>query len=146
MKINCSHGYFKFEETKPGQFSDFVSTFGFEIVRSGDHFTFEALADAPDYSLAGGTFLGVPTTETYEGPPWEVMRENGLVYNFSLGLIVPILTVVQPISISQSGNFMIAGGMIIPGSIMEDGKRVTDYSAFYLPGYPGFKYGEISYV
>lgn len=144
MKIECLHGYFRFEEDEAGQLAQFSSLFGFDLVRSGDHFTFEDLDEAPDYSIAGGTFLGVPTLSTFEGRPWEVMRENRLVYDFGLGLVVPIDSVITPVKIATAGNFFVSSGMILPGSLTEDGDRVTDYSARFIRDRMNFKYSEVS--
>ncbi len=142
MKLQCIHGYFKFDEVKAGEISDFMNLFGLEIEKVGDHFTFADLVDAPDYSLPGGTFLGCPTLVAFEGQPWEVMRANSIVYDFSKGLVVPIVTIIQTIKVQSAGNFFLAGGMIIPGSVTEDGSRVTDYAAFY--DNPRFKYSEVT--
>lgn len=143
MKIDCRHGFFVFEETEVGQISHFMSLFGLEIERYGDVFTFSDLVDAPDYSLPGGTFLGCPTTEAFEGPPWDVMRANSIVYDFNLGAVVPIISITQVVKIKAAGDALITTGMIIPGSVREDGTRVTDYAAFYDPNRPGFKYSEV---
>lgn len=145
MKIECIHGYFKFEETSPGQLSKFMSRFGFEIERVGDHFTFSDLIEAPDYSIAGGTFLAAPTLETFEGKPWDVMRENRLVYDFSLGIVVPIDLVTQTAKISTAGNVFVANGMLLPGSLTVEGERVTDYAAYFMEDSLRFKYSEITY-
>lgn len=147
MKLNCIHGYFKLEEQRAGEFSDFVSLYGVEIERSGDHFTFADLVDAPDFSLPGGTFLGCPTTELFEGEPWEVMRANGIVYDFSIGEVVPIDSVSKVVNIKSAGNFYAASdmtGMIIPGSVMDDGSRVKDYAAYFIFDRMGFKYSEVA--
>lgn len=143
MIIQCVHGYFKFEENEPGEISKFISLFGLSIERSGDHFTFEDLVDAPTHSIAGGTFLGVPTSVTFQGQPWEVMRANDLVYQFNLGLIMPIASVALPVKLSKSGNILVASGMIVPGSIMEDGSQVTDYLAHYSSFAKTFRYSEV---
>ncbi len=143
MKLKCLHGYFKFSELRAGEVSDFMSLYGLSIERSRDHFTFSDLVDAPKYSIEGGKFLGCPTTKTFEGEPWEVMRENGIVYDFANGLVVPISTITQPVKIQACGNFYFAPGIILPGSIMEDGSRVTDYAAFFLFDRMGFKYSEV---
>lgn len=145
MRIECIHGYFKFTEQSPGDLSRFVSMYELELGRAGDHFTFEDLIDAPRHSIAGGTFLGCPTLQTFEGEPWDVMRENDLVYNFQTGLVVPILTIIQTVSITPAGFYFVAPGMILPGSITDDGSRVTDYSAFFNSDRSTFKYSEIGY-
>ena len=145
MKLTCTHGYFKFEEMQSGQLSHFLSLYDFEIVRAGDHFTFEALKDAPDYSIEGGTFLGAPTLFTFEGMPWDVMRVNRLVYDLSLGIVVPIDTITKSIQLASAGYYTVTTGMIQPGSVMEDGSRITDYAAFYIRDRLNFKYSEIDY-
>lgn len=145
MRIECIHGYFKFTETAAGQISHFMSLFGLEIARSGDHFTFADLVDAPDYSLKGGTFLGAPTTETFEGEPWAVMRANGLVYDFSRGQVVPIDLITQAVQIVATGYYFVTSGMLLPGSITDDGSRVTDYAALFIPDRVNFKYSEVDY-
>lgn len=122
-----------------------MSLFGLEIERNGDHFTFSDLVDAPDYSIAGGAFFGIPTTKTFEGPPWEVMRQNRLVYDFSRGLVVPIDSVLQPVTLASAGHYFLSTGMILPGSVTDDGSRVTDYAAFYNSDRASFKYSEVDY-
>jgi hypothetical protein len=146
MRIECRHGYFVFEELEAGELSQFSSIYGLDFIYSGDHYTFTDLAGAPNYSLPGGSFLGAPTIVAFEGHPWEVMRANGLIYNFILGAIVPLLSVVQTIRIQLSGNIYISNGMILPGSVTDDGSRVTDYAAFY-DGIGGrFQYSEVEYA
>ncbi len=144
MRIDCLHGYFKFTETRSGQLQQFANYFRFDLTRSGDHFTFLDLFDAPKHSIAGGTFLGIPTTATFEGQPWEVMRENGLVYNFITGKIVPIASIVQTAKLDQAATYLVSSGMILPGSITDDG-RVTDYSAHYDAAMSVFRYSEVEY-
>lgn len=142
MKIECIHGYFRFSEWRAGEVSDFVSRYGIPIVRERDHFTFEGLAGAPDYSLPGGDFLGCPTTEAFEGEPWEVMRANELVFDFNSGEVVPIATILQTAKIQASGKFYVSSGMILPGSLTDEGKRVTDYAAFFEN--LSFRYSEVA--
>jgi len=143
VKITCAYGYFKFSETKIGEISDFISRYGLEIELFNGEFIFSDLKDAPDFSIAGGTFLGCPTTETFEGAPWEVMRANRIVYDFSKGEVVPIESILQTVKLKAFGKFFLASGMILPGSIMEDGSRVTDYAAHFVN--PDFKYSAVDY-
>lgn len=143
MRVECIHGYFKFFETRPGQISEFVSRYGLDISRSDDHFTFESLVEAPDFSLPGGEFLGAATTAAFEGKPWEVMRANSLVYDFTKDLVVPIASIIRPAKLSLSGKFYVSDGMILPGSVTEDGSRVKDYAAFYEN--LTFRYSEVGH-
>lgn len=143
LRIESRHGYFVFEEDKSGEMSNFMDRYGIEIERDGPLFTFADLVGAPDFSLVGGTFLGCPTTVAFEGDPWEVMRENNLVYNVAIGLVVPMLTITDRVSLIEVGNFYLADGMIQPGSITDGGLRVTDYSAFFSWDRLDFKYSEV---
>lgn len=146
MRLECLHGYFKFEELEAGQISRFMSLFGLELERSGDHFTFADLVDAPTFSIAGGLYLGAPATETFEGPAWEVMRANRLVYDFNRGLVVPIDLVINFAEASVAGNYLVSTGMIAAGALTKDGSRVTDYAAFYSEAMASFKYSGIEYA
>lgn len=145
MKVNCIHGYFIFTEDAPGEISSFMSAFEVEIARSGDHFTFSDLVDAPNYSLPGGLFLGCPTLLAYEGKPWEVMRANRIVYDFTKGLVVPIDTVILSPVIEAAGDFYVSSGMILPGSLKDAGSRVKDYSAHFSERRQNFLYSEVNY-
>lgn len=145
MTIDCLHGYFKFNETKMGELSDFVSLFELDLVSVDDYFTFKFLENAPDYSIKGGTYLGALATKTFEGQPWEIMRENNLVYDFLSGLVVPISTITDRLSIYKAANYYFSDGLLLPGSVRDDGLRVKDYSAGYVFGSGKFKYSEVKY-
>lgn len=143
MRIDCLHGYFKFTETRPGQLAHFARVFGVELERSGDHHTFSDLVDAPELSIMGGTFLGCPTVKTFAGPPWEIMRENRLVYNFALGLVQPIDLILQRAKLSRAGDYFVSPGMILPGSVTDGGQRVKDYAAHYIEELAQFRYSGV---
>ena len=146
MRVDCLHGYFIFTETKSGQISDFVSQTGLTLVKKDNYYTFEFCENAKDYSLAGLTYLGVPAIETFEGNIWDVFEANAFVYDFVLGIVRPILSVVQKTSISLSGNRYVANGLILPGSITDDGQRVTGYSAWYSRDIKTWNYTAVYYV
>lgn len=147
MQIRCIHGYFIFREQRAGEISDFMSLFeGLELVAKDDYFTFAALVDAPSHSIEGGEVLGVTAIKTFEGKPWEVMRENELVYNFNSGLVVPIDTITRRVELVKAPNYFLSPGLILPGSVTDDGSRVTDYAAWYLFDTNKFKYSEVTSV
>ncbi len=145
MTIKCLHGYFMFDETKIGQISDYLSFYGLPLVKKDTYYTFETLKDAPRYSIKGGFYLGAICTKTFEGEPWEVMRENGLVYNFILDKVVPIASVTQRPNINQAANYFFSDGLLLPGSVRNDGKRVKDYTAGYSFASIKYKYSEVVY-
>ncbi len=141
MKIKCLHGYFLFDEDRAGELSDFMRVYGFDIVLENRHYTFSFLKDAPRYSILGGTYLGAPAIKTFEGEPWDIMRQNKLVYDFTLDAVIPIASVTQLIKLKSAGNYYLTSGLIIPGSITDDGSRVKEYAASYIDT---FTYSEVS--
>ncbi len=143
MRITCVHGYFKFEEQKAGQIAHLAQLFEFSLSFVSDYFTFSALADAKDYSIKGADYLGNVATKTFEGKPEDILRENGLIFNFNTGLVVPIAGITNTIKLDSTDKYFLSSGLILPGSIKEDGSRVMDYSAWFSFGAMKFRYSEI---
>lgn len=146
MKIRCLHGFFLIDDSSSGDISRFMNLFNVSLVPYGEHFTFDFLSLAPDYALRGKTYLGAAVSKTIEGPPDKIMRLNGLVYDFNSSKVVPIITVTQSIQLYKASNYYLAEGLILPGSVMADGSRVTDYSARYLFDSGKFRYSEVTVV
>lgn len=146
MKLDCIHGYFIFNETKSGQISQYMSQTGLSLIGKNGYYTFENLQDAPEYSLVGKTLIDIPAIATFEGKPWEVFEENGFVYDFALGLVRPILSIVQKTVVKQAGGVFWSPGLVLPGSITDDGKRVKGYSAWYSRDRLTWKYTAVYYV
>jgi hypothetical protein len=146
MKLKCLHGFFIFSETKVGQVSDFMSLTGLEIEPLDNFFTFKALVDAPKYSINGGPILNATSIVTCEGNQWDVFKENSLVYDFSRDLVVPISSITQKTTVKLSGNFYLSPGLILPGSIDQDGNKIKDYSAFYSRDRGSWLYSEVTHV
>ena len=144
MLIKCIHGYFIFKESAPGQLAQILTRFPqANIVSKKDYFTFKTLATAPTYSIKGDNYLGAQATVNFDGEPWDVMRANGLVFNFRLDQVVPIETVTDKINVRQGNNYYLSAGLILPGSFTNKGKRITDYSGWYLFDAAQFKYSEL---
>lgn len=147
MKIKCLSGFFIFEETALGEMGRFASIFELDLAPwRGNLFTFEALKDAPLYAIEGNTYLGEIVSTTYEGEPWEIFDKNNLVYNFTINKVVNKSTITQPVDIKTGLYSYSTNGLILPSSIMDDGRRVKDYSAWYSFGYNQFKYSEVTLV
>lgn len=145
MEIKCLHGFFKFTEHAEGEISQFASLFDLDLVLQDDYFTFDSLSEAPRYSIAGSTYLGAPATETFEGDPWQVMKQNELVYDFLNDVVVPIATIIQSVTLDLIDYYYLSNGLMLPGSVTDDGFRVTDYSAWYSFDEATFKYSEVEY-
>lgn len=146
MKVRCLHGFFIFEEIKAGEVSDFIGYSGLKVSPSGPFFTFDLLKDAPRYSIAGAPYLGVPAVETFEGEPWEVFEANGFIYDFTLGLLKPIESITTIAPLKNVGRRFISNGLILPGSLTDEGNRVKDYAAHYSQDTLRWLYSEVSFV
>lgn len=146
MRIECDHGFFRFYESSGGDLARFLNIYsGFELARVTDYFTFSALATAETFSIAGAQYLSNIATETFEGKPWDVMRANGLIYDFTKGLVVPIASVTVRTKLSQAGKYYSSPGLILPGSVTDGGDRVTDYAAWFSFKTASFRYSEVSF-
>lgn len=146
MRVKCIHGFFIFQETKVGQVSDFMSLTGLSLVPWRDAYTFEDLEEVPDFSLSGKTFLGLSATKNFEGEPWDLFEANGFVYDFGSGSLKQISAITQVTSIQLAGNRYISPGLILPGSLTAEGKRVKDYSAWFSRDTLRWLYSEVTYV
>lgn len=146
MRIKCLHGYFIFEEDFIGEVSKFITRYGIPIVQKDDQYVFEFLENAPDYSIKGAPFLGTVATETFEGKPWEVMEANGFVFNFNTGLISPIASITQKTTIQRAGNYFVADGLILPGSVLSSGSKIKSYFGWFSFDTLSFRYSGVQYV
>ena len=147
MRIRCLHGFFIFDEDAAGEISRFMQIFSDlpSIVPDPLYgFTFETLANAPTHVIAGNNYLGAPATVTYEGKPWEIMRANSLIYNYQTDTVGLIATVTKRLELVTAAHFFLSPGLIMPGTVTDDGERVTDYSARYLFDSGKFKYSEVT--
>ena len=146
MKLKCQHGFFTFEETKIGQVSDFMSYTGLVLTPWEDVFTFDFLSSPPDYSLKGKAFLEFTALHTFEGRPWEVFEANGVVYDWSAGIIKPITSITTVTTIRPAGDRYVANGLLLPGCLNQNGDRVRDFSGFFSRETLRFTYSEVTYV
>lgn len=145
MEVKCLGGYFIFTEHGPGEISRLQSLFDLDLSLDGDTFTFTGLVDAPRYSILGGTYLGAPCIKTFEGEPWDVLSENKLVYDFMNDKVVSMATIIQSVSLDLVDYYYLSDGLILPGSITDDGQRIIDYSAWYSFDDQTFKYSEVGF-
>ncbi len=145
MEVKCLHGYFKFTEHEPGEVSRLMSLFNLDLSIQDDYYTFSTLVDSPKYSILGNEYLGALATKTFEGEPWKVMKQNNLIYDFLNDVVVPTLTITQIVKIDLVDFYYLSDGLILPGSITDDGTRVTDYSAWFSFEEQTFKYSEVGF-
>lgn len=146
MKLKCYHGYFIFKESRIGEVTDYTKLTGLSILPKDDYFTFEKLLSVDDYSLKGKPIVDMPAIKTFSGKPWEVMEANGFVFDFSLGVVVPIDSITTETTLSQTNNAFLSPGLILPGSLLRSGQRVKGYSAFFSFNTLTWRYSEVDYV
>lgn len=146
MRVLCRHGHFAFYQAYSGEVAEFTNYFGLTLERDGEFYTFPLLAGAPDYSLAGKAYLGLAAVKTFEGIPWEVLKENGFVYNIATGKIVPKLSIIAQTSPVLSGYYFISDSKLIqPGSRDKLGNQILSYDAEFVFEYQQLRVTEFSY-
>lgn len=146
MRVLCRHGHFAFYPRKASDIARFSNYFGITLKREQDYYTFESLYDAPHYSLFGKTFLSVPAITTYQGHPWEVMRENGFVYHLGLSAVVPKLSIVAVTDLPLVGYFFSASGALIqPGTRTLVGRQILSYSGEFTEEGYSLRVSEFAY-
>lgn len=129
MRVLCRHGHFAFYPRKSSDIGRFSETYGLDLERQDDFYTFPKLVDAPKYSLTGKPYINLPALSTFEGDPWDVMAENDFVYHIGFETIVPKLTIVSIIELTPVGlYFMFDGTLIQPGSRTLTGQQILSYS------------------
>lgn len=146
MKITCLSGYYVFEESMPGEISDFINYTRLDLVRRENYFTFKNLLDAPEFSISSMPLLNLIANITCEGKPWDVFKANGFSYDFTTGKIVNSNLVIKKFTIKGSGNMMVSPGLILPGSINQDGQKIESYVCWYDRSGGSWYYTEVTYV
>lgn len=145
MRILCRHGHLAFYPRDAEDISRFSNLFDVELVKERDFYTFQRLQGAADYSLALKPYLTLPATRTFEGDPWDLMRENNWVYHIATDLIVIKTAVTEVIQLPAIGFCFLAESPIIqPGSITEGG-RILSYSGEWNQGKAQLKITEFDY-
>lgn len=128
MRVLCLHGYFIFEPSRVSDISKLNSIYRAGLVkRQGRGFTFARLSGIEDYSLEGKTYIDTVADFTFEGKPWEVMRKNGIVFDFTEDASFPVEMIDDTLN-PRLGRFTYsANGLIVPGTLSESG-RILSYS------------------
>lgn len=143
MRIDCRHGFFILTETKSGELARFQSLFGLMLKPYGDAYTFERLANTPKISIKGRPFMDTTATATFCGEPWQIFEKNGFVFDFTRNLVVPITSIQLTTRIDLGVYYYVSSGLLLPGSIVGDGDRVRDYSAWFHFDNQRFRYSEV---
>jgi hypothetical protein len=145
MRVLARHGHLAFYESYAGEISKFMEFYETELVRDGAFYTFPLLKNAPKFSIQGLPYLGLPATKTFEGEPWDVLRENEFVYNIGKGILAPKSSIVNTFSLDRSDYFYSSDGPLIqPGSWLE-GQQILSFDASYVEDFVELRISEIDY-
>lgn len=130
MRVLCRHGHFAFYPKTEREVARFASIFNQVLLRQDDFYTFAFLKDAPEYSLLGKPYLGLPALVTYAGKAWDVLRENGFVFDFTLGVIKPKALSISIVNLVLIDDFWTCDvPLIVPGSLTNLGSKIVSYDA-----------------
>lgn len=146
MRVVCNHGFFRFYPRDASDISLFNTIFEKELVHEKDYFTFSELIDAPKHSLVGLPYINLPALSTFEGEPWEVMKENDFVYNIATGLLVPKLSILTLIDPAMAGYYFICETALLqPGSRNALGQQILSYDGEFIFRTNEFRLRSLSY-
>lgn len=128
MRVLCRFGHFAFFPNDSREVGRFISIFGKELVRAGDFYTFPLLAGLGDFCLVEKPYGGVEAKVSYEGTPWEIMRENSWVYSIADAELVEKTSILSTFKPQLVNYFYIANTPLVqPGSIGPQSLRVDSY-------------------
>lgn len=100
MKVICERGYYKFFPDSANEIAVFENIIGRTLVSVGNYYTFEKLANLPNYSIQGQEYGGIKAIKNYSGKIEDVFYENRLKYN------------IQDDKIESSDNLTVVGERI----------------------------------
>lgn len=133
MRVLVRHGHFAFFPDGASDVARFNAIQGVELERDGSFYTFPDLVGLADYSIAGNAYGSGVATKTFEGKPWEIMRENDLVYSIALEQLVPKSSIVTLASIKLVTFYFVSGTTLVqPGSILpESNDKIMSFDALF---------------
>lgn len=146
MNITCLHGYFIFREDSFGEVATFNSLYAQSLSAKDDYYTFTFLRDAPNYSIVSKPYLNLPATKTFAGMPWEVMAQNGFVYDVGADALKPILTVPSQTDPRRLATSFSLRTLIPAGSLDETLRRISGYQCRLDIGTFTYNYSELFYA
>lgn len=130
MRVLCDHGFYRFYPDDNGSLARFSHLFAIDLEKERDYYTFSYLKGLKDYSLAGSFYSTGLATKTFEGYPWEIMRANGLVFNFSTGLLVPKIAIINSEKLIPANQFFLCGSRLLQaGSRDQSANQILSYDS-----------------
>ena len=130
MRIFCKNGYYKFYPQNIGDLKFFTEATGFKLKPEKDYYTFDTLADLDNYIFAGWTLGLSIAIKNYAGDKAELLKANGVMYNYTIDQIVPTLSIIGKLRIDE-GAYMATPELPQAGKFTGLLNRVTGFSGFY---------------
>ena len=127
MRIECEHGLYRFYPDYPAEIFDFNDFYEQELEWNGRYFTFGRLVNAPRYSLVGKAVLGVNATQTFEGRPEDVLRQNKLVYHIADGVMKTLASVTESVVLDAVGGEFLASSALVQAGAIAGSQKVLSY-------------------
>lgn len=134
MRVLCRHGHLAFYPRRASDVARYIRFFETEMERLEDFYTFPELVEAEHFSIAGRSYLGLVATVTFEGRPWDVMRENGFVFDVTKRKLVRLASVSLTVELPLSDHYYIAPPLVQPGSRDRSGRKILSYDGEYADG------------
>lgn len=131
MKLICENGFYKFFPDFVGEIKLWENKNGIRLYKMRDFWTFQSLAEFPNYSFAGQFVHGIiPALVNYAGSPEEVLKKNELTYNLKLGTITPrALFFLQRLQYAK-GAYLTFPNIPQAYALDQDLQRVSGFEAF----------------
>lgn len=128
MRVVCRHGHFAFYPRNEIEVSRFNAIFNQPLFRDEDFYTFALLKAAPTYSLKGKAYLGATALVSYASSPWEILRQNGFVYDFTEMTLRPKAQIVSVINLAVTEDYWAADAPLIQaGGFDSSGQKIVSY-------------------
>jgi hypothetical protein len=145
VRLTCLHGFFIVKEDAVGEIAKFNSIYSQDLTARHDYYTFALLAESPIYSISPSAWLGAVTSKTFCGEPWEIMRENGLVYNISAREVQQIASITTQAQLNRLRTCWSSRGLVQPGSLTTEWEKITGYQCAFDFSNLNFYYTEFFY-
>lgn len=131
MKIICNKGFYKFFPSFVGEVKLWENKNGIRLFKVGDFWTFESLANFPNYSFKGQILPeGNIAVVNYAGKPEDVLAKNQLTYNVKMGIITPrALVIVQRLSYA-TGAYLTFPSIPQAFALDQDLQQISGFEAF----------------
>lgn len=128
MRVVCEKGFYKFYPQEIAEIARFQTKYGVDLVECEDYFTFQVLADLPNFSFKGQLYSGIfPALVNYAGRREEVLAENGYCYYQKTKSLI-LASAISDKLVYHYDNFFISDSL--PQAYSLDYKSKTKITGF----------------